>query len=125
MDYLGGRKFIMGILIAAAGVAVEVLGKNGLSANMAGLLIGIYAAFNTANAIITSKAVTAQESEPVAAPVPKIDTQELEAKLVPIVNVIAQQLQALNDNQIRQEKALQTVQESQLTTQKVLLSSRQ
>jgi len=132
MDYLGGRKFVMGLIMVAAGVVIEIYGKNGLSTNMVALLGAVYATFNAANALVTTKTASAaasqpaEEAEPAPAPVvqaPQEATQaSVEAKLVPIVNAIAAELAKINDNQIRQEKALQVVQEAQISVQKVILS---
>lgn len=131
MDYLGGRKFVMGLIMVTAGVVIEIYGKNGLSTNMVALLGAVYATFNAANALVTSRTANAasqpvEPTEASSAPVveapPEATQASVEAKLVPIVQAIAAELGKINENQSRQERALQIVQEAQLATQKVILA---
>lgn len=49
IEKLGGRKVILGLLIIILGVAIEALLKNGLTANVLTLLLGIYGAFAVGN----------------------------------------------------------------------------
>lgn len=62
LDNMGGRKFLMAIVMLLVGAAIEVAGKNGLSVNMAGLMAALYTAFSASNALITNKQLAAQAS---------------------------------------------------------------
>jgi TolA-binding protein len=53
MDKLGGRKFVLTILMLIIGSVVEVKSANGMSAVFAGFLAAMLAAFSTANVIAT------------------------------------------------------------------------
>jgi len=46
---LGGRKFLLAIIVIGVGTAVEIVTERGVSANFAALLGGIVAAFSAAN----------------------------------------------------------------------------
>lgn len=54
-DKLGGRKFLLTLIIIGVGALVEVFGKNGLSQNFVALLLGAAGVFGAANAAITLK----------------------------------------------------------------------
>jgi hypothetical protein len=62
LDVIGGRKFLMAIILIAAGIVIEIYGKNGLSTNMASMLAGIYAIFSGSNALITNKQLAVEGS---------------------------------------------------------------
>jgi hypothetical protein len=58
MDFLqkiGGRKFIMALIVVGAACALEVKSPNGLTPTMATFLGSIVAAFSAANYMATSK----------------------------------------------------------------------
>jgi hypothetical protein len=62
-ETLGGRKFVMAIVIMLIGAGIEFFGKQGLSTNMAGLLTLIYGTFAASNAVITNKQLGTTVSE--------------------------------------------------------------
>lgn len=53
MEFIGGRKMLLTLLVIAIGAVVEVTSRGGLSVNFAGLLVGVLTAFSAANAAIT------------------------------------------------------------------------
>lgn len=70
-DKIGGRKFVLTIVILLFGSLLEAFGKNGLSANMVALLLGAGGIFGVANAATTIK----QLGQPVATePAPQDET---------------------------------------------------
>jgi uncharacterized membrane protein required for colicin V production len=80
LQKLGGRKFLMALICVSAGVAVDILSPNGLSAELAGLMAAIVAAFSAANYAVTKQhfqSKTSSEGEEIGA-VP--DTSQLEMK---------------------------------------------
>lgn len=54
LDSLGGRKFILTVIVITVGTAVQLLAPGGCNPSYASLLIGITAAFNAANSIVTT-----------------------------------------------------------------------
>lgn len=59
LDKLGGRKFLLTLLIIGVGTLVQLLSKNGVTESFTALLIGAAAAYGATNTIITSKAIGA------------------------------------------------------------------
>jgi hypothetical protein len=49
MVKFGGRKFIGFVIVLAVALAVEILRKDGLSANLVTLMLGLYGAFAVGN----------------------------------------------------------------------------
>lgn len=62
LDVMGGRKFLMAVVLIIAGVVIELYSKNGLSTNMAGMLAAIYATFSASNVIASNKALSVNEA---------------------------------------------------------------
>ena len=54
LDKLGGRKFVLTIVVIAVGTTVQLLAPGGCNPSYASLLIGICAAFNAANSVVTA-----------------------------------------------------------------------
>jgi hypothetical protein len=107
LEAVGGRKFLMAIFIAIAGIVIEVYGKNGLSVNMAGLLATIYATFSASNTLITNKQV------------PKVGEEEPSVglkldDLKPAFNGIDQAYQALQSEQVKQAQIINVLQKAVL-----------
>lgn len=133
LEQMGGRKFLMAVLCMAAGVAIELKAENGLSVNMLGLLTAIYATFSATNTIITNKQLKIEASEggaevpsPVveqpeaAAVAPNNELQELRTQLVPIVNLIGQELVSIKDAQKAQMEATGAIQQTVSNIQKAI-----
>lgn len=53
-DLLGGRKLVLGFIVIAIGVAMDLLTPNGLSSNLLYLLCFISTSFFLANAAVTA-----------------------------------------------------------------------
>lgn len=64
MDMLGGRKFVILLLMLAVGAAVESYHKTGLSGNFVTLMLGLYGAFTAGNVGITIKSLKNGPSQP-------------------------------------------------------------
>jgi hypothetical protein len=78
LEQIGGRKFLMAIVLTIAGIIIEVFGKNGLSTNMAGMLAAIYATFSAGNVISSNKALSVNQStsdnQAAAEPIEKVSS---------------------------------------------------
>jgi len=116
LEAIGGRKFLMSLIIMIAGVIIELKGANGLSVNMAGLLAAILATFSASNTIITNKQlkVEASEGQPAGEPVvaPQASVDELKSQLIPIINTIGGELVSIKDNQAAQMQATGVMQQT-------------
>ena len=111
LEAIGGRKFLMVILMLGVGMGIEILGKNGLSTTMAGLIMGLYTAFSAANVVATVKA---QKGEAPASVEPTAPIEPLD--MTPITGALSH----LVERNAAQEQALQTLQASQASVQKAL-----
>jgi hypothetical protein len=54
-EKLGGRKFVLALVVIVVGTLVQMFGKNGLSTEFVGLLVGITGIFGAANAAVSMK----------------------------------------------------------------------
>jgi len=106
-DKMGGRKFVLTMIILVAGGLVEAFGKNGLSANFVALLLGASTVFGVANAAVTLKgmSVTGEDS---SAPVGASTGDEANVKVdflnTHVENVTSELLQQSQDiTQMRSE----------------------
>lgn len=129
-EALGGRKFIGLLLLSLAGGLVEVYGKAGLSATMAGFLAGLYATYAATNAVLTHKEIDSAVAEPTAVvtQVPNEETQKLTEQIALTLGQINGALNSLNAGQSRSEQALNSLQQAVVPLQKAvgaLLASRQ
>lgn len=108
MEAIGGRKFLMAILMLLAGVAIEIVGKNGLSVNMAGLMAALYTAFSASNAIITNKqlSTTTEQSEQPAQVGLKIEDVK------PAFDAIDQAFVKMQQDQAQQAQVINTLQKA-------------
>lgn len=119
---LGGRKFALAMIILVLGLVVELLGKNGLSANFVALLLGSSTIFGVANAAVTIKRsgdVQAAAMEP--AGVSNGDEANMKADLLAdrVENVTSEVLQQSQYiSQLRTE--LETQSQSLATATKLL-----
>lgn len=73
LDKLGGRKMALTLLVIVVGALVDVFGKNGLSANLAGLLVGATAVFGAANAAVTMQVSKASKQDQPTSSVSDLD----------------------------------------------------
>ncbi len=147
LEAMGGRKFIMAIVIMIAGVVIELKSANGISVSMVGLLTALYATFSASNTLITNKQLKIEASgvsslpesagqinqaEPEASSsniaTESVAIDELRQQLIPIVNTIGNELVSLKEGQAAQMQAIGTIQQSASNIQKgisALISIRQ
>lgn len=129
LEKIGGRKFLMALITIGAGIVVELMSRNGLSANMVALLGAIYATFSTANAYVTGKAATSAPGESEAPSLPSAEELaapaaqaigQLHQSLSGILNQVGAEIAKTNEVQVKQSEALATVQSSLAAQQKAL-----
>lgn len=63
LDAVGGRKFVLTIIVIIVGTVVQLFSPGGCNPSYASLLIGLCAAFNTANSVVTAIALKGQQDE--------------------------------------------------------------
>jgi hypothetical protein len=68
IERLGGRKFVLTILVLGLATAVELLTTRGITQWFAGLLIGLVGVYGASNVAITRKALMASEGAVEAEP---------------------------------------------------------
>jgi hypothetical protein len=120
LDKLGGRKFLMSLICMAAGIVIELYGKNGLSANMVALIGAIYATFTGANAFITGKSINnSSEESSAAAPV---DLTPIQAQMDKQQQQLAGILNQVGTELVKQQEQNQIIQNSLLQIQKFLVN---
>lgn len=88
---VGGRKFVLAILILLLSVAVTLY-KGQLDGSLAALMIGILGAFGAANVAgkRLSSEVSSKEQLPIVEPIVAPDTSALESKVADLETSIAQ-----------------------------------
>jgi hypothetical protein len=67
LDTLGGRKFVLTIIVIAVGTCVQLFAPGGCNPSFASLLIGVVGAFSAANSFVTNASFTKgkrDESQP-------------------------------------------------------------
>lgn len=127
-DKIGGRKFIMGIVVMLVGAAIEMNRADGLSTEMAALITMIYATFSASNTLVTNKQLSVQTSEGPAtlAPIPQPEEQPESAtantevdqikqqldQLGPLLSQFGSELASLKNNQTIHSQSLNTVQKA-------------
>lgn len=87
MSNIGGRKFLLTLLMIAVGLAVEIATPRGLSPVFASFLAGILAAYHAANTVVTKRSVGSgdnEESDVPAASLPSFNSAELTKDLAEI-----------------------------------------
>lgn len=116
-DKLGGRKFVALIILAIAALLADIFSSKGLTAELAGLLVGLYATFSGANAFTTAKSLAASGSNSdagevfsnVGAPSPDPRLEQVEL-----------QIQSLNNKLDEHDQALLSLTEAVTNTQKLV-----
>ncbi len=93
MTKLGGRKFLMALVVIGAAMFLEMKSEKGLSPTMASFLGGIVAAFSAANYMATAKHMMSKNPEPQQ---PAMGPQELNA-LVSALGQLGKELQDIKD----------------------------
>jgi hypothetical protein len=94
---LGGRKFLISLVVMAAACAVDILTERGLSVNLAGLLGAILASFSVSNVAATMSYNRSKQQAAPAADNPEIryiaDKLDDTSKLIEQVAVAVGQTQ--------------------------------
>lgn len=118
-DKIGGRKFIMALVVIIVAAIIDALGKNGLSTNMIAILGTVYATFSASNAFVTSKAQQlvaqpAEEPQTAAPPAqPQGPTvQDIMPGLTNALNTVGSELQAMKDQHTQTTQQLNTLQKA-------------
>lgn len=113
-DKIGGRKFVMALVLIIAGAAVDVLATNGLSMNLMGLMTAVYATFSASNAFVTNKQLDV-EGKSSGSPSPEPEgpsaseaVQKLASELVPVIEQLNKNMSILNTQQAAQSESLST-----------------
>lgn len=99
LQKLGGRKFLMALVCVGAGVAVDILSPNGLSAELAGLMAAIVATFSAANFAVTKQHFQSKgtdSGEDVTTPDVQASQLEMKALLADIGEAIIQTKQSVD-----------------------------
>jgi hypothetical protein len=98
-DSIGGRKFLVGIMLLAVGVALEIFSPRGLTSVMATFLVGLGVSYFTAN--VTEKHVTGSAEPAGATDAPQAPPPPAQEDLKPLIMGIANQntviAQTVND----------------------------
>ena len=121
-DKIGGRKFIMALVVIIVAAVIDALGKNGLSTNMIAILGTVYATFSASNAFVTSRAqqlVAQPAEEPQAATPPEPPAQpqgptvqDIMPGLTNALNTVGSELQAMKDQHTQTTQQLNTLQKA-------------
>ena len=106
LDAIGGRKFLLTLLMIAVGTAVQILSPKGVTSEFTALLVGLSAAFTAGNAFNTVKALNASPEgeapvdEPAAAPAeppPQVDLAPIEGRVAEVASAIEQHAGIINE----------------------------
>lgn len=120
-DKLGGRKFVMALLVVIIAGIIDTFGKNGLTTNMIALLGTIYATFSASNAFVTSKMQHSETSQPAPAepaaptepPPPQGPTvQDIMPGLANALNTVGSEIQSIKDQHSQTTQHLTTLQKA-------------
>lgn len=126
LEALGGRKFLLTIIIIAVGSAVHVLSPKGMSTELTALLIGAMTAYGASNAFVTSSAISAglgegapapEQQQPVAPP-PPLDIE-------PWQTAVAETINSLQASVGSHSQAIAGLQQNALNTQKLVQAALQ
>lgn len=127
-DKIGGRKFVMAIVVIIVAALIDALGKNGLSTNMIAILGTVYATFSASNAFVTSKAQqlaapTGEEPQQVPPPPPPAQpeapvqpqgptVQDIMPGLTNALNTVGSEIQSMKDQHVQTTQQLNTLQKA-------------
>lgn len=109
MEHLGGRKFVLTLILIAAGVLVDTFSSKGISQELVALFVGIMTVYGASNAAISMKALKVEGSGSQAEPQAVVDYS------APIAEV-NQQLQQLG-------KTVEAIGLSSTNTNKLLMAA--
>lgn len=90
-DRVGGRKFVLTLIVIAVGTAIEMCTERGVSTGFVGLLVGVLTVFSAGNVAVTRKALG-------QAPLPLAPTETQALDISPLL-----------DKQQEQEARLQSM----------------
>lgn len=112
---IGGRKFLLTLIVIAVGTAVQILSPTGVNEAFVALLVGVSAAYGASNAVITSKAL-ANEAKPDSTSAATIDV----SPVVYEVEQLKSQIAVLQEGTEAQMQALANIQQGAALTQQLL-----
>lgn len=100
LERIGGRKFLLAIIILIVGTIVQIKSAAGVNESFVALLVGIMASFGATNAWVTTKGMAA-DSAPQPDPLPQNEARldELSARITEL------QYQLANSNQQAEQMA--------------------
>lgn len=75
LEALGGRKFLLTLIVLIIGTVIEVRTERGISQAFVALALGLVATFHTANTVITNKTASVQDAESKSIVDPKLDSR--------------------------------------------------
>lgn len=130
IEKIGGRKFVLTMIVIAVGTAVQILSPHGVTDAFVALLVGVSAAFGATNAIVSRKAIDLEmkqiegsetvAAEPVTA---QVDFTPVNGQLAALNSQIA----TLQEVSAIQAQALTGLQQGTVITQnlvKAILSNK-
>ncbi len=115
LDKLGGRKFLLTLLIIAVGTAVQVLSPKGVTTEFTALLIGVATAFGASNAWVSSKAMDAASEGGSEEAQPVVDLSPITAEL----DQVKANLASLSESAQTHAQSLMIMQQGVDTAQKL------
>lgn len=100
-EKMGGRKFVLSLIVILVGTAVQILSPHGVTESFTALLIGVAGVFGASNAFVSAKSVgvvsetTDVASEPALPAGPPGPSPEQEAQIQALEAQLAQQSQVI------------------------------
>jgi apolipoprotein N-acyltransferase len=128
LEALGGRKFLLTLIVIAVGTAVQILSPHGVTEAFTALLIGVTATFGASNAFLSAKFAGVQ-SEQVASP-PTVDVAAIQHEIENSLELAKSAMgaateahslaQQADQSATYQSEAIAKLQEGQELTQKLV-----
>ena len=124
LDMIGGRKFLLTLIILGLASVIELKTDRGISQQMVALLIGVLGVFSAANAHITSKTLGLQKVE--VTPLTEGDSKEPEVseqsipEQVPQSSLVEEALHQVLINQREHSEVLNAVAKGVTNTNAIL-----
>jgi hypothetical protein len=101
MQALGGRKFLMAVVILIVGVAASILQPEAVTTELVALMLGVLATFSAGNALISNAHFKSKAKQPKATS----NTKELEA-MKRAINEIAAIQESTSNSVLKQQTLL-------------------
>lgn len=109
MEKFGGRKFILTLILIAAGILVDTLSVKGISQELVALFVGLITIYGASNAAISMKALKVDSST--SAPDPAIAEQQAAnlTELNGTLNQLSQTIEAIGLSSTNTNKLLMAI----------------